>query len=136
MLPPSLCSIHVLRYFEHTFFLFSGPPGAGKTTTSFLIAKAKKFVLYEADCHMIGLNPYIDTNGPEVLDAILTQKPLKDLTKERFMDSSNAMKTMKKLAMGQEFDEGEKELVKKLYKNMAQSATALGDETTLEEECL
>ena len=69
---------------------------------------------------MVGLNPYIDTNGSDALDAILTQKPIKDLTKDRFMACSKGMKTFEKLAVGQEFDEEEKELVKKLYKSMAE----------------
>ena len=38
---------------------FSGPPGAGKSTTAQLMARNHGYVYYEADCMSIFVNPFI-----------------------------------------------------------------------------
>jgi len=58
---------------------FSGPPGAGKSTTAQLMARNHGYIYYEADCMSIFVNPFIDVNTPEPSMAQMNQKPLKGL---------------------------------------------------------
>ena len=58
---------------------FSGPPGAGKSTTAQLLARNNGYIYYEADCMSIFVNPFIDIHTPEPSMAQLNQKPLKGL---------------------------------------------------------
>merc|ERR1719189_981030 len=58
---------------------FSGPPGAGKSTTAQLLARNHGYIYYEADCMSIFVNPFIDVNTPEPSMAQMNQKPLKGL---------------------------------------------------------
>merc|ERR1712038_1746517 len=58
---------------------FSGPPGAGKSTTAQLLARNHGYIYYEADCMSIFVNPFIDINTPEPSMAQMNQKPLKGL---------------------------------------------------------
>ena len=56
---------------------FSGPPGAGKSTTAQLLARNNGYIYYEADCMSIFVNPFIDVHTPEPSMAQMNQKPLK-----------------------------------------------------------
>ena len=56
---------------------FSGPPGAGKSTTAQLLARNNGYIYYEADCMSIFVNPFVDVNAPEPSIAQMNQKPLK-----------------------------------------------------------
>ena len=60
---------------------FSGPPGAGKSTTAQLLARNNGYIYYEADCMSIFVNPFIDVHTPEPSMAQMNQKPLKVLQK-------------------------------------------------------
>ena len=59
------------------FFIPSGPPGAGKSTTCQLMAKEAGYVYYEADCTTNNLNPFIGTDVENPTIAAIRQKPLK-----------------------------------------------------------
>ena len=61
---------------------FSGPPGAGKSTTAQLLARNNGFVYYEADCLSMFVNPFIDIHTPNPSMAQLKQKPMKGITKD------------------------------------------------------
>ena len=58
-------------------YWFSGPPGAGKSTTSQLLARKNGYVYYEADATMALINPFIpvDVDNPSL--AQMQQKSLK-----------------------------------------------------------
>ena len=58
-------------------YWFSGPPGAGKSTTSQLLARKNGYVYYEADCTMNLLNPFIPEDADNPSMAQLNQKSLK-----------------------------------------------------------
>ena len=58
---------------------FSGPPGAGKSTTAQLLARNNGYIYYEADCMSIFVNPFIDVHTTEPSMAQMNQKPLKVL---------------------------------------------------------
>ena len=60
---------------------FSGPPGAGKSTTAQLMAKKNGYVYYEADCVRSFVNPFIDVDVPNPTMAQMNQKPLKGVSK-------------------------------------------------------
>ena len=59
--------------------LFSGPPGAGKSTTGMLLARKHGYIYYEADCFGMFANPFVDPNVEEPTLQVLKQKPLKVL---------------------------------------------------------
>ena len=84
---------------------FSGPPGAGKSTTAQLMAKTHGYVYYEADCLSIFTNPFIDIHTPNPSMAQMNQKPLKGVTKEtlKVVDArSEMMATMDEEFKGNE----------------------------------
>ena len=62
-----------------TFLFFSGPPGAGKSTTGMLLARKHDYIYYEADCFGMFANPFVDPNVEEPTLQVLKQKPLKVL---------------------------------------------------------
>ena len=58
-------------------YWFSGPPGAGKSTTSQLLARKNGYVYYEADATMNLLNPFIPEDADNPSMAQMNQKSLK-----------------------------------------------------------
>ena len=55
----------------------SGPPGAGKSTTGWMMAKEAGYVYFEADCTMSCLNPFVPLDAENAAIAAFQQKPLK-----------------------------------------------------------
>merc|ERR1719433_2288305 len=84
---------------------FSGPPGAGKSTTAQLLARNNGYIYYEADCMSIFVNPFIDVYTPEPSMAQMNQKPLKGLNEKtiKAIESRNEMHN-KMSAPGYKFD--------------------------------
>merc|ERR1719187_378200 len=72
---------------------FSGPPGAGKSTSAQLLARNHGYVYYEADCLSIFVNPFIDIFVDEPSMAQMNQKPLKGLDQDaiRAIDSRSEL---------------------------------------------
>ena len=68
---------------------FTGPPGAGKSTTAQRLARNNGYVYYEADCLSIFVNPYIDIHTPNPSMAQMNQKPLKGMSQD-LMRACNA----------------------------------------------
>ena len=56
---------------------FTGPPGAGKSTSAQLLARSEGYVYYEADCFGMFVNPFVDPNVEEPTLAMGSQRPLK-----------------------------------------------------------
>ena len=56
---------------------FSGPPGAGKSTTAQLMGRKHGYVYYEGDCYSTMTNPFIDLNVDIPTMAQNSQTPLK-----------------------------------------------------------
>ena len=54
-----------------------GPPGAGKSTTGLLMGKENGFSYFEADCIMIGCNPFVPLDAEHVAIAVMQQAPMK-----------------------------------------------------------
>ena len=59
---------------------FSGPPGAGKSTTAQLMGRKHGYVYYEGDCYNSMTNPFIDLNVDNPSLAQSDQIPLKVCT--------------------------------------------------------
>ena len=59
---------------------FSGPPGAGKSTTAQLMGRKHGYVYYEGDCYNSMSNPFIDLNVDNPSLAQSDQTPLKVCT--------------------------------------------------------
>ena len=56
---------------------FSGPPGAGKSTTAQLMGRKHGYVYYEGDCYYSMMNPFVDLNVDNPSLAQSDQTPLK-----------------------------------------------------------
>ena len=56
---------------------FSGPPGAGKSTTAQLMGRKHGYVYYEGDCYNSMTNPFLDLNVDNPSVAQSDQPPLK-----------------------------------------------------------
>ena len=56
---------------------FSGPPGAGKSTTAQLMGRKKEYIYYEGDCYNGIANPFVDLNVDNPTMAQHEQTPLK-----------------------------------------------------------
>merc|ERR1719225_899775 len=82
---------------------FSGPPGAGKSTTAQLLARNNGYIYYEADCMSIFVNPFVDVNTPEPSMAQINQKPLKGLD-EKTIKAIEARGEMSKVLQNNEFN--------------------------------
>ena len=59
---------------------FSGPPGAGKSTTAQLMGRKHGYVYYEGDCYNSISNPFVDLNVDNPSMAQTDQTPLKVYT--------------------------------------------------------
>ena len=59
------------------FVWVTGAPGAGKTTSAFLLAKNHGFVYFEADCYMMHTNPYVPLDVESPAGAFFKQPLLK-----------------------------------------------------------
>ena len=59
------------------FVWVTGTPGAGKTTSAFLLAKKHGFVYFEADCYFLHANPYVPLDVESPAGAFFKQPPLK-----------------------------------------------------------
>ena len=59
---------------------FSGPPGAGKSTTAQLMGRKHGYVYYEGDCYNSIANPFIDLNVDNPTMVQSEQTPLKVYT--------------------------------------------------------
>ena len=101
---------------------FTGPPGAGKSTTAQRLARNNGYVYYEADCLSIFVNPYIDIHTPNPSMAQMNQKPLKGMSKE-LMKACNARAEL--ADFGNEIDE---ESSKKLDKAFEEIGVVTGEE--------
>ena len=55
---------------------FSGPPGAGKSTTAQLMGRYHKYVYYEADCFGSFMNPFVDLHADDPTMMQMAQAPL------------------------------------------------------------
>ena len=55
---------------------FSGPPGAGKSTTAQLMGRYHKYVYYEADCFGSFMNPFVDLQADDPTMMQMAQAPL------------------------------------------------------------
>ena len=56
---------------------FSGPPGAGKSTTAQLMGRKNGYIFYEGDCYNDIANPFVDLNVDNPTLAQSEQTPLK-----------------------------------------------------------
>ena len=56
---------------------FSGPPGAGKSTTAQLMGRKNGYIFYEGDCYNGIANPFVDLNVDNPTMAQHEQTPLK-----------------------------------------------------------
>ena len=74
-------SLHIfsVHFGSFIYFLFLGPPGAGKSTTGMLLARKHGYIYYEADCFGMFANPFVDPNVEEPTLQVLQQNPLKVL---------------------------------------------------------
>ena len=61
----------------YLLLLFSGPPGAGKSTMAQIMSRDHGYVYYEADCFFMFVNPFVDPNIEEPTLMMSGQKPLK-----------------------------------------------------------
>ena len=59
------------------FILITGKPGMGKSTTALFLAQKFGFKYYEADCLLLGKNPYIPLDSKQIEIAIGKQRDMK-----------------------------------------------------------
>ena len=71
------CPYKIQPEYQGKLVWFSGPPGAGKSTTGQLMSRKTGFVYFEADCTIHSLNPFVppDVENPSL--AFHQQKALK-----------------------------------------------------------
>ena len=79
------CSYKIQPEKQGKLIWISGPPGAGKSTSSLLLAKENDFVYYEGDVTLANLNPLIppDIKGNPSL-AAFKQPRLKVISRVKF----------------------------------------------------
>ena len=65
--------------------IFSGPPGAGKSTSAQLMGRHHGHVYYEADCMFSFANPFIDLSVENPSMAQMMQKPLKVFLRTNYL---------------------------------------------------
>ena len=71
------CPYKIQPEYQGKLVWFSGPPGAGKSTTGQLMSKKAGFVYLEADCISQFLNPFIPSDVDNPSMAGFQQKALK-----------------------------------------------------------
>ena len=59
------------------FIMITGKPGMGKSTTALFLAQKFGFKYYEADCLLLGKNPYIPLDSKQIETAIYKQRDMK-----------------------------------------------------------
>jgi len=96
---------------------FSGPPGAGKSTTAQRMARSHGYVYYEADCFFMFVNPFVDINAEEASLAMAAQKPLKGIDEESIMIIDKASEVEEELMQGKL--DGVEGKLEPMYKIMA-----------------
>ena len=104
-----------------------GPPGSGKSTTAQLMAKAKGWVYYEADCFLQCLNPFVDLDTEEPSIAQMRQKPIKGRSVEALECMKGVGPEFEKMLKNVPFNEEKmKSYFKNLAENILQHKTRLG----------
>jgi gluconate kinase len=91
---------------------FTGPPGAGKSTSAQLMGRNHGYVYYEGDAFFAFVNPYIDVHTENPSMQSMSQKPLKGI-------NPDVLKIMAKLPeMVEETSKGNSKLVNNLFTSM------------------
>ena len=100
--------------FQGRLLWISGAPGLGKSTIGYYLSRNAGYVFYEADCFGSNVNPYIplDVDLSNLSFALLNQRPLKGVPKERVDARNRGVPEIKKYFRGEEYD---LETVKRYY---------------------
>jgi len=72
---------------------FTGPPGAGKSTSAQLMGRHHGYIYFEGDAFFSFVNPYIDVHVENPTFATVSQKPLKGISVDviQIMDDSSGI---------------------------------------------
>lgn len=82
-------------------FWFSGPPGAGKSTTAQRLSRDHGYVYYEADAFFMFCNPFNDPNVENPSMSTMTQTPLKGLSIEKIKAVEKGFDAYRKIEDGE-----------------------------------
>ena len=112
---------------------FSGPPGAGKSTSAQLMGRHHGYIYYEGDAYFGFVNPYVDVHVDNPSLAQMSQKPLKGIPPHAIKKMDDASEVFKNMSKGifEGLDETFQDMLPLLTEHVKQQRKQLGGDWSL-----